>query len=211
MARPRTRPTTLRPTDPISIKTQEILQHLSAAQGSAVDARVEVGRLLSELKAELGHGEWLFFVVDSFPFSTASAKRAIQLHVYSQGHPERYAKLRVLGLTKAYALMALPPQKLDAFLAQGTHEVRKGVVKTPLQMTFAEMMLVLHGEPEKEATPVRLAKAVRRFAKGLVVSVAALLDTPRFNLTDELEESLELISEESQRMLTLLPQALAAS
>jgi hypothetical protein len=52
-------------------------------------------------------------------------------------NPALFETLRPLGLTKIYALLKLPPDALNAFLG-GLHEVRPGVVKSPLQMTVPE-------------------------------------------------------------------------
>ena len=47
-------------------------------------------------------------------------------------------------------------------------------------------------------------------AKGLVSSVAALLDLPGFVESEELMDSLETITDETKRVVELLPAALAA-
>jgi Protein of unknown function (DUF3102) len=191
----------------LDVHTQTILQLIAATNGHAVDTRAEVGRLLAEAKAETPHGEWLFYVQDRMPLSSSTAKRAIELYAFSLSQPGLFATLRPLGLTKIYALIKLPPDKLDAFLGQ-LHEVRAGVVKSPLQMTFAEMMAVLHGPAKVETAPVKLAKAVKRFAKGLVKSVESMLDLPGFNASDELHDSLETISDEAKRVVELVPKTL---
>jgi Protein of unknown function (DUF3102) len=195
------------PPAPLDVHTQTILQLIAANNGHAVDTRAEVGRILAEVKAETPHGEWLFYVQDRLPLSSSTAKRAIQLYAFSQSQPALFATLRPLGLTKIYALIKLPPDALDAFLGK-LHEVRSGVVKSPLQMTFAEMMAVLHGPPKVETAPVKLVKAVKRFAKGLVKSVESMLDLPGFNASDELHESLETISDEAKRVVELIPKTL---
>jgi Protein of unknown function (DUF3102) len=195
------------PPPELDVDTQTILQLIAASQGNAVDTRAEVGRMLGEKKASLPHGAWLFYVQDSLPLSAATAKRAVQLYAFSESQPALFATLRTLGLTKIYALIKLPPDALDAFL--GTlHEVRKGVVKSPLQMTFAEMMEVLHGPAKVETAPVKLAKAVKRFAKGLVTSVESMLALPGFAGSDELHEALETISDEAKRVVELMPKTL---
>jgi Protein of unknown function (DUF3102) len=195
------------PPPELDVDTQDILQLIAASQRNSVETRAEVGRILGEVKASLPHGEWLFYVKDRLPLSAATAKRAVQLYAFSQSQPSLFQTLRSLGLTKIYILVGLPPDELDAFLGS-LHEVRKGVVKSPLQMTVAEMMEVLHGPPKAETAPAKLAKAVKRFAKGLVNSVESMLELPGFTASDELHEALETISDEAKRVVELMPKTL---
>jgi Protein of unknown function (DUF3102) len=195
------------PPPELDVDTQDILQLIAASQRNSVETRAEVGRILGEKKASLPHGEWLFYVQDRLPLSTSTAKRAVQLYAFSQSQPSLFETLRSLGLTKIYILLALPPDVVDAFVGS-LHEVRTGVVKSPLQMTVAEMMEVLHGPPKAETAPTKLAKAVKRFAKGLVKSVESMLELPGFTASDELHESLETISDEAKRVVELMPKTL---
>ena len=193
----------------MQVRTLEILQHLSAAHALELDARAAIGGLLAEQKKALGHGNWEFYVADELSFSASTVKRAIQLHHFAEGHPERFEKLRPLGLTKAYILMALSPAKWDAFFAKDEHAVRRHVLKTPLRMTIPEMMTVLHGEPDVAPAPVRLVKKVKRFAKGILTSVKALLKLPELEESDELLDSLDIIADETKQIVTLLPASFA--
>ncbi len=146
----------------------EILQRVAAANSDAVLARAEVGKLLVEVKAELKHGEWRFWLNDEMPLSEATAKRAIQLWHLSQSDPDTFEALRPLGLTKSYKLMGMAPAERDAFLSQA-HEVPGAGVKTPSAMNFNQMMLVLHPPaPETALTmTTKLVKKIRRQTLGL--------------------------------------------
>lgn len=146
----------------------EILQQVAAANADAVAARAQVGKLLLEVKASLPHGQWLFWLNDHVPFTAATAKRAIQLWHLSQSDPETFSALRPLGLTKAYKLMSMAPAERDAFLGKA-HDVPGGGVQTPLQMTFEQMMAVLHPPEPETAIEVTttLVRGIRRQTLGL--------------------------------------------
>ena len=155
-------------TSVLGVLKAEILQRVAAANSDAVLARAEVGKLLVEVKAELKHGEWRFWLNDEMPLSEATAKRAIQLWHLSQSDPDTFEALRPLGLTKSYKLMGMAPAERDAFLSQA-HEVPGAGVKTPLAMNFDQMMLVLHPPaPETALTmTTKLVKKIRRQTLGL--------------------------------------------
>ena len=122
-----------------------------------------MGKLLIEVKGELNHGNWLFWLNDNVPFTAATAKRAIQLWHLSQSDPDAFEALRPLGLTKAYKLMSMAPATRDAFLAKA-HAVPGGGVQTPLEMTFEQMMAVLH-PPEPQTAVSLTTKLVKRIRR----------------------------------------------
>jgi hypothetical protein len=117
--------------------------------------------------------------------------------------------MRELGLTKVYGLMARPPAEIDAFLGQA-HAVRRGLVKTPLQMTFAEMMAVLNGPPKVDTAPEKMVKAVKRFATRLLKAVEATLDAPDLADSEEFHERLEAIADDVAQVVALAPKSLIA-
>ena len=144
-------------------------------------------------------------MADETPWTPATVKRAIQLNAYRQTKPAQFEELARLGLTKAYVLMALPPGEMDAFVGQA-HEVRTGVVKTPVQMTVKEMMGVVFGEPEAKPAGVQALEAVKRTVRSLGKAVEALLEavTP-WRRRGELLTALEVIAEELDTVLDALP------
>jgi len=175
-----------------------ILQLEAAANADAVAARAEVGKLLVEVKGELVHGEWSFWVNDNLPFAAPTAKRAIQLWHLSESDPEGFEALRPLGLTKAYKLMSMAPQERDAFLAQA-HEVPGAGIKTPLEMTFAQMMAVLYPpEPETALSlTTKLVKSIRRQTLGLSRLLGDLWErVPSFTARKPVKEALAVLAYE---------------
>ena len=152
----------------VDVLAGEILQLVAASNADAVAARAEVGKKLLEVKGELQHGDWLFWLNDHLPLSAATAKRAIQLWHLSQSDPDTFEALRPLGLTKAYKLMSMAPAERDAFLGKA-HDVPGAGKKTPLAMSFEQMMAVLHPpEPETAVSlTTKLVKRIRRQTVGL--------------------------------------------
>ncbi|MEZ4441155.1 MAG: DUF3102 domain-containing protein [Polyangiaceae bacterium] len=179
----------------------EILQLVAAVQADEVVARAEVGKRLMAVKEALAHGEWLPWVEENLPMSAASARRAIQLHEFRGSQPEAFAALRPLGLTKAYALASLPPKERDAFVSQRHVVPSSGYEKAPLEMTFAEMMEVLH--PPEPETPVttrtRVLRGLRRQTRGLARLLAELWAlAPRAVARGPVRQALQRLAEELQ-------------
>jgi len=188
------------PTEPtkVDLLKGEILQLVAAANSDAVAARAEVGKKLVDVKGELKHGQWLFWVNDNLPFTAATAKRAIQLWHLSQSDAALFEALRPLGLTKAYKLMSLPPTERDAFLGKA-HAVPGAGMKTPLEMTFEQMMAVLY--PPKPETKLlittKLVKSIRRQTLGLGKLLGNLWDlVPSFTARQPVKEALSVLAYE---------------
>ena len=182
----------------VDVLKGEILQLVAATNSNAVVARAEVGKKLLEVKGELKHGEWLFWLNDHVPFTAATAKRAIQLWHLSQSDAETFEALRPLGLTKAYKLMSMAPAERDAFLGKA-HPVPGAGKKTPLQMTFEQMMAVLH--PPKPETKLlittKLVKSIRRQTLGLGKLLGNLWEmVPSFTQRKPVKDALSVLAYE---------------
>ncbi|MEZ4446974.1 MAG: DUF3102 domain-containing protein [Polyangiaceae bacterium] len=164
------------PPSTLEVLKGEILQLVGAVQADEVAARAEVGKRLAAVRAELPHGAWLPWVKEHLPFGPESARRAIQLHEFRGSHAEVFAKLAPLGLTKVYALLALPPMERDVFVGKRHVVPSTQHEKAPLEMTFAEMMEVLHPpEPETPLTTrTRVVRGLRRQTRGLARLLAEL-------------------------------------
>ena len=184
----------------------EILQLVAAANAETVAARAQVGKMLIKVKGQLQHGEWLFWLNDHVPFTAATAKRAIQLWHLSQSDPEAFEALRPLGLTKAYKLMSMAPAERDAFLGKA-HAVPGSGMQTPLQMTFAQMMMVLHPpKPETEVSlTTKLVKTIRRQTLGLGRLLADLWEmVPSLPSKAPVEEALGVLAYELEAVVDQL-------
>ncbi|MEZ4438261.1 MAG: DUF3102 domain-containing protein [Polyangiaceae bacterium] len=191
----------MRPPPLVEVLRGEILQLVAAVQGDEVAARAEVGKRLAAVRGALAHGEWLPWVKEHLPFSAESARRAIQLFEFREGHGEVFAKLAPLGLTKVYVLLGMGPKQRDDFVG-GRHVVPStGHEKAPLEMTFAEMMEVLH--PPEPETPVttrtRVLRGLRRQTRGLARLLAELWElVPRAVVRGPVRAALSALTEELQ-------------
>jgi hypothetical protein len=181
----------------------DILQLLAAANDQQVEARAQIGALLLEVKSSLPHGDWLPWLAAHMPVTPATAKRAIQLHHFRQSQPTTFAKLARLGLTKAYKLMTLPPDELEAFLSQAHWVASANASKTPLQMTFAELMDVLH-PPKPETKKVKTTRAFRSLRRASNLLERALKSlwqlTPALPKRRALTAALRTLDEEMDRL-----------
>ena len=94
----------------IEVITDEILD----AKRTGGEAILTIGRCLIEAKDMLPHGEWTNWLVDRVEFSERSAQRLMRL-AREWSNP---TTLSDLGASKALALLALPPEDRDQFVAE---------------------------------------------------------------------------------------------
>lgn len=90
--------------------TGEILD----AKRAGGEAILTIGRCLIEAKDMLPHGEWKNWLVDRVEFSERSAQRLMRL-AREWSNP---TTLSDLGASKALALLALPPEEREQFVAE---------------------------------------------------------------------------------------------
>lgn len=90
--------------------TGEILE----AKRAGGEAILTIGRCLIEAKEQLPHGEWLPWLNERVEFSERQARRFMQLYRECSNRPA----LADLGATKALALLALPPEEREQFVAE---------------------------------------------------------------------------------------------
>ncbi len=131
--------------------TAEIL-FFKAQAGSAI---LEIGRRLTEAKAQLDHGQWLNWLKEKVDFSEASARRFMRL---SREYPNQSA-LTDLGATKALTLLALPPEEREIFMEE--HHTVNGEEKTVIDMTSRELEQAIRERDEARQT----AEAAKADAK----------------------------------------------
>lgn len=90
--------------------TGEILE----AKRAGGEAILTIGRCLIEAKEQLPHGEWLPWLNERVEFSERQARRFMQLYRECSNRPA----LADLGATKALALLALPAEERERFVAE---------------------------------------------------------------------------------------------
>ncbi|MGI5963655.1 MAG: DUF3102 domain-containing protein [Lawsonibacter sp.] len=94
----------------IEVITNEILD----AKRTGGEAILTIGRCLVEAKDILPHGEWIPWLNEQVEFSERTARRFMRLYRECSNRPA----LADLGATKALALLALPPEEREAFVAE---------------------------------------------------------------------------------------------
>ena len=109
--------------------TSEILQ-LKQDAGNAI---LGIGQRLIEAKAMLPHGDWLPWLTEQVEFSERQAQRFMRL-AQEWRNP---TSLSDLGATKALALLSLPPEERERFMAEN-HAV-DGEEKSVIDMTSREL------------------------------------------------------------------------
>jgi len=125
-------------------------QIIASLRRSMQDA-IRIGELLTEIKAELKHGEWLPWIKQSLPFSQQTANR------YMRIYENREKLLNVSNLTEAYKFLAEPEQS-DRENNGSSVSAKKSAQKTlPIQNVKKDFRKVLQcltkvADGEMEAT-----------------------------------------------------------
>jgi hypothetical protein len=160
--------------------TEEIVQHHFDANRYEVETRAENGRRLLEVKQHLGYGHWHAYLKKKVPYDRKTADRAIALYHYRQSHPDRFEQITVMGLTKAYLLLELPPADLDALL-KGEHLVpMTGATKSVRMMTKNELISLLFPKEAVEPEPVKaLTRAYKSATRALIAQLDVLIDNAK--------------------------------
>lgn len=117
------------------------------------EAVLTIGRCLAEAKAVLPHGKWLPWLSEKVEFSERSAQTFMKL-AREWTNPQALADL---GYVKALALLALPPEERDRFMAEN-HTV-SGEEKTVVDMTSRELEKAI--QERKEALAAAEEAAVK--------------------------------------------------
>ncbi len=145
--------------------TAEVLE-LKRTAGNAI---LDIGRRLIEAKAVLSHGEWLPWLDDRVEFSERTAQGFMALaRAYS--NPQTLADL---GASKALALLALPEQERDDFVA-ATHVVG-GREKTVDEMSTRELKQAIKERDEARAAQEKMS-ADMKFANERIEGLTADLE-----------------------------------
>ena len=109
--------------------TDEILE-LKQTAGEAI---LEIGNRLIEAQAMLSHGEWLTWLTERVEFSPRTAQRFMRL----SREWSNATALSHVGATKALALLALPADEREQFMAE-THQV-DGQEKNVIDMSARQL------------------------------------------------------------------------
>ena len=151
----------------------EILFYKRQAGG----AIIEIGKRLTEAKAQLRHGEWLPWLREKVDISERSATNFMRIaREYSKS-----AIIADLGAVKALALLDLPASEREEFAAE--KHVVDGVEKSVSDMTAKELKRAIEERDEARKT-VETMKARAEVAE---------------NARDKMEKDMQSLKEISRR------------
>ena len=123
--------TMAKPVEGRSIET--ITDEILDLKQTAGEAILEIGNRLIEAQTMLSHGEWLTWLTERVEFSPRTAQRFMRL----SREWSNATALSHLGATKALALLALPADEREQFMAE-THQV-DGQEKTVIDMSARQL------------------------------------------------------------------------
>ena len=135
---------------------EAITQEILTCKVRAGEAILQIGRCLIEAKELLPHGEWLPWLNERVEFTERQAQRFMRL-AKEWSNP---TALSDLGATKALALLALPTEERERFMAE-PHEV-DGQEKTVIDMSARQLEQAIR---EREEALVREKAAEEARAK----------------------------------------------
>ena len=123
--------TMAKPVEGRSIET--ITDEILDLKQTAGEAILEIGNRLIEAQTMLSHGEWLTWLTERVEFSPRTAQRFMRL----SREWSNATALSHLGATKALALLALPADEREQFMAE-THQV-DGQEKNVIDMSARQL------------------------------------------------------------------------
>jgi hypothetical protein len=179
--------------------TREILVIARTTGVHVADAVVEIGRRLERVRGRVGAGQWLEWLAHSVAFERHTARNYVELAQWADAEPAEYRRLRTLGPTKLYSILALPPDRRRALVLGRAMPLPEGRRKTLEAMTVTELRLHLGlAAPRGRKPPIaKVVQGFRHRVAGLGARTAELAarseeidhDTARL-LHDELAEVL---------------------
>ena len=137
---------------------EQIAVEINFYKAQTVQNIIEIGRRLIEAKERLPHGAWADWLKDAVDFTQSTANRFMQIaREYSNSTP-----VRNLSYTKMLALLQVPEEDREAFLAE-SHLVN-GVPKTVDEMSKRELEQAIRerDQARKEAAEQK-ARAKREY------------------------------------------------
>lgn len=131
-------------------------------------ASAEIGRRLVEAKEMVSHGEWGDWLKNNIDYSQSTANNLMQLYREYGEDPSKIPTLGNLSYTKALALLAVPEEEREVFVAENdvenmsARELQK-VIKE--KQKLEKQLEKSESAAEKERT--KLAKSIEKLEKQL--------------------------------------------
>ena len=120
-----------------------------------VDAVIEIGRRMAEVRERLDHGQWRAWATEAVPFTTRTIANYTALAGWSDASPDEVERLAHLGPTKLYLLAGLPARARRRLTSSRPHTLPDGRRKTIAIMTVAELAELVAGERGLAIAPRR--------------------------------------------------------
>jgi hypothetical protein len=142
--------------------TTRILALQTQACRRSADEIVQIGQLLELAHARLPRGQWLDWLAHSVPFDRSTADNYRKLAAFAQADAAEYRRLRHLGPTKLYVMIALPRARRRSIPLARLLPVAPDRRKTVETMTAAELSQHLGGFAAAPAATVPVGMVVQR-------------------------------------------------
>lgn len=172
------------PAVPTERTIEEITQEILQAQQTGGEALLTIGKGLIEAKAKLNHGEWLEWLTERVNYSPRSAQKLMKL----AREWTNASTLTHLGASKAFALLVLPEDEREAFLA-GTHTV-DGEEKTVIDMSARELEKALRDREQALADKALAEESCAKMEQDMTMA-KQLLQTAQEERDTALKEAKE--------------------
>ncbi|MGM0776943.1 MAG: DUF3102 domain-containing protein [Bacillota bacterium] len=131
-------------------------------------ASAEIGRRLVEAKELVSHGEWGDWLKNNIDYSQSTANNLMQLHREYGEDPSKIPTLGNLSYTKALALLAVPEEEREEFVAENDVE---NMSARELQKVIKEKQKLEKqlekSESAAEKERAKLAKSIEKLEKQL--------------------------------------------
>jgi hypothetical protein len=108
---------------------------------------VEIGRLLVEAKAIVVHGEWGDWLKNSVDYSQSTANNLMQLY---REYGDSSDKLQNLSYTKAIALLGVPADEREDFIAEHEGKSSRELLQAIKEKQLLEEQLSESNEAQQE-------------------------------------------------------------
>lgn len=159
------------------------------------EAILTIGRCLNEAKEVLPHGEWLPWLTEKVEFSERTAQNFMRLS-REWSNPQTLADL---GASKALALLALPAEEREQFMAEN-HAVDGGE-KTAIDMSARELYKAIRERKEALAAAedaranAKAAEDARAKMEADMTMLKGLLESAKAETASATEEAVKLARE----------------
>jgi hypothetical protein len=155
--------------------TARILSLQTQSCRRSSDEIVAIGELLELAHSRLPRGQWLDWLAHSVPFDRSTADNYRKLAAFARSDAAEYRRLRHLGPTKLYVMIALPRERRRSLPLARLLPVAPDRRKTVETMTAAELTHHLGGLAVAPARAVPVETVVQR-ARFRVAGIDAVAD-----------------------------------